>query len=95
MMPKPVLGASIIFSGCFMLCLGFLEMFSESWDSRKTFTVGIALFFGLSTAFLPGLYARAPQWIQIFFTDPLPITTIVAVMLHQLFSADRLFAKKN
>ena len=85
-MPKPVLGAAIIFAGCFMICTGLLEMFSEGWDPRKTFVVGISLFLGLSTAFLPGLYARAPHFIQTFFTDPLPTTTILAVILNQIFN---------
>ncbi|RDD31176.1 xanthine permease [Prosthecochloris sp. ZM] len=91
LMPKPVLGASIIFAGCFMICTGFQEMFSEAWDARNTFSVGISLFFGLSTAFLPGLYARAPELIKIFFTDPLPTTTILAVLLNLLFNLDRTY----
>jgi len=92
-LPKPVLGSSIIFAGSFMICTGFAEMFSEEWDPRKTFVVGISLFFGLSTAFLPGLYARAPQFIQMFFTDPLPTTTVVAVVLNQFFNLDLVFGK--
>jgi len=88
MMPKPVMGASLIFAGSFMICTGLLEMFAEEWNPRKTFVVGISLFFGLSTAFLPSLYARAPQFIQTFFTDPLPTTTILAVVLNQIFNLD-------
>ncbi|UZJ42589.1 purine/pyrimidine permease [Prosthecochloris sp. SCSIO W1101] len=91
LMPKPVLGASIIFAGCFMICTGLLEMFAEEWEPRKTFVVGIALMFGLSTAFLPELYARAPELVKMFFTDPLPTTTILAVILHQVLNLDRLF----
>jgi len=94
-MPKPVLGSSIIFSGCFMICTGFLEMFTEQWDPRKTFVIGIALFFGLSTGFLPSLYARAPQFVQAFFTDPLPTSTIVAVVLHQIINFDQWFKKEE
>lgn len=93
MMPKPVLGASIIFSGCFIIITGLIEMFSKGWEPRKTFVVGISLFFGLSTAFLPELYARAPQFIKTFFTDPLPTTTIIAVVLNQIVNIDVLFAK--
>jgi len=93
LMPKPVLGASIIFAGCFMICTGLLEMFGEEWDSRKTFVVGISLIFGLSTAFLPELYARAPVMITMFFTDPLPTTTILAVILHQVLNLDLLAAR--
>jgi len=91
--PKPVLGASLIFSGCFMICAGLIQMLDEKWDQRKTFVVGIALFFGLSTAFLPSLYARAPKIIQTFFTDPLPTTTIIAVILNQIFNLDILYKK--
>lgn len=92
-MPGPVLGASIIFSGCFMIITGLLEMFGEEWNQRKTFVVGISLFFGLSTGFLPGLYSRAPEFIKTFFTDPLPTTTILAVVLNQIFHLDTLFGK--
>jgi NCS2 family nucleobase:cation symporter-2 len=91
--PKPVLGASLIFSGCFMICAGLVQMLNENWDQRKTFVVGIALFFGLSTAFLPSLYARAPKIIQTFFTDPLPTTTILAVILNQIINLDLFFKK--
>ena len=70
-------------------------MFGEAWDPRKTFVVGISLFFGLSTAFLPSLYARAPHFIQTFFTDPLPTTTIIAVVLNQIFNLDSVFANRK
>jgi len=90
LIPKPVLGAAIVFAGCFMICIGLREMFRETWNERKTFVVGISLFFGLSTAFLPGLYARAPRLIQTFFTDPLPTTTLLAVLLNQFFNLDRI-----
>ncbi|MEN6317245.1 MAG: solute carrier family 23 protein [Syntrophaceae bacterium] len=93
LMPKPVLGAALIFSGCFMIGAGLEQMLSESWDSHRTFVVGIALFFGLSTAFLPSLYARSPHIIQTFFTDPLPTTTILAVMLHQIFRLDMAYRR--
>ncbi len=93
--PEPILGAALIFAGCFMICTGFMEMFSEGWEPKKTFVVGIALFFGLSTAFLPGIYARAPHFITTFFTDPLPTTTILAVFLNQLFNLDHLWKKEK
>jgi xanthine permease XanP len=91
--PKPVLGASLVFSGCFMICAGLVQMLGENWDQRKTFVVGIALFFGLSTAFLPSLYARTPKIIQTFFTDPLPTATILAVILNQIINLDILYKK--
>jgi xanthine permease XanP len=93
LIPKPVLGASLIFAGCFMVCSGLVQMVEEGWDPRKTFVIGIALFFGLSTAFLPSLYVRSPKLVQTFFTDPLPTATIIAVILNQLFSLDQVYKK--
>jgi len=91
--PKPVLGASLIFVGCFMVCAGLEQMLSEGWNPHKTFVVGISLFFGLSTAFLPTLYARSPKIVQAILTDPLPTTTFLAVILNQLFSLNLVFNK--
>jgi NCS2 family nucleobase:cation symporter-2 len=93
LMPKPVLGASIIFAGCFMIFTGFEEMFNEQWNPRKTFVAGISLFFGLSTAFLPSLYARTPAIVQTIFTDPLPTTTILAIGLNILINLDQTFIR--
>jgi NCS2 family nucleobase:cation symporter-2 len=93
LIPKPVLGASLIFVGCFMICAGLEQMMSEHWEPSKTFVVGIALFFGLSTSFLPPLYARSPKLIQTFFTDPLPTTTILAIILNQIFALDKTYQK--
>lgn len=95
LMPKPVMGASLIFAGSFMVCTGLKQMFNEPWTERKTFVVGIAFFFGMSTAFLPSLYARAPHVVQTLFTDPLPTATIVAVALNQLFSLDAVFRRSR
>ena len=91
--PKPVLGASIIFSGGFMVCTGLQEMFSEAWSPHKTFVAGISLIFGLSTAFLPELYARAPVFIQTFFTDPLPTTATLAIVLNVVFHLNTIMTR--
>lgn len=93
LMPKSVLGASLVFAACFMIITGLQQMFEDPWDVRRTFVVGVAIFLGLSTAFLPGLYARAPYMIQAFFTDPLPTATVLAVVLHQFINLDHTFAK--
>ena len=92
-LPRPVLGASLIFAGCFMICTGLQEMMKEKLDSRAIFTIGISLFFGLSTGFMPDLYARFPSWIQNFFSDPLPTTTLFSVVLYQVFFFDKLYLK--
>ncbi|MDD5265301.1 MAG: hypothetical protein PHU43_10780 [Candidatus Bipolaricaulis sp.] len=90
-MPKPVMGASLIFAGSFMVTTGFEEMLSEPWNARKTFVVGISFFLGMSTAFLPSLYARTPHIMQALSTDPLAAATIVPVVLSTLLGLDATF----
>ncbi len=88
MIPKPVLGSSMIYSGCYLICTGMEELFSESWDERKTFVIGISFVFGLSTALLPEVFARTPEMVQAVFTDPLPTATICVIILNLLVNLD-------
>lgn len=93
--PRPVLGASILFAGAFMICTGIQQMVEDGMDTKGIFTVGISMFFGFSTGFMPHLYARLPFAAQQFFTDPLATTTIFAVVLYQVFNLDRLWKKNS
>jgi NCS2 family nucleobase:cation symporter-2 len=93
--PKPVLGASLIFAGSFMICTGLREMMKETFDTRAIFTVGISIIIGLSTGFMPELYARFPEFMKSFFSDPLATTTILSVVLYQIFYFDLLYLKKK
>lgn len=92
-MPKPVLGASLIFAGSFMICAGLKDLVREEFNSRATFTVGISLIIGLSTGFMPELYARFPDSMQSFFTDPLATTTLFSIILYQVFHFDVLYLR--
>lgn len=93
--PKPVLGASLIFAGSFMVCTGLREMMKENFDTRAVFTIGISIIIGLSTGFMPELYARFPESMKSFFSDPLATTTILSVVLYQIFYFDLLYLKKK
>ena len=42
---------------------------------------------------MPDLYARFPGWLQNFFSDPLPMTTIFSILLYQLFYFDLLYLR--
>jgi NCS2 family nucleobase:cation symporter-2 len=94
LVPDPVVGASLIFAVSLMISAGFKEMLSEPLDQRKSFVLGISLIFGLSTEFLPTLYAELPTSIQPLFGSPLATITVFAIILHQLLHIDRYF-KKN
>jgi hypothetical protein len=83
-MPPPVAGAIIVFVVCFMMTSGLQIMLSNKPDSRKTFVLGTALCFGLSLDILPELYAHVTPWLRPLFESSLTLSTVVAVILHQL-----------
>jgi NCS2 family nucleobase:cation symporter-2 len=90
-MPAPVAGAIVVFVVCFMMTSGLQIMLSTKPDSRKTFVLGAALCFGLSLDILPDLYAHVTPWLRPLFESSLTLSTVVAVILHQLLrlGADR------
>ena len=87
LMPQPVMGAILIFVTSFMLLSGVQIILGSGMEALKTFAVGIALIFGLSLDIVPGLYAGVPGWLRPLFESSLTLTTVVAVVLHQLFRA--------
>jgi NCS2 family nucleobase:cation symporter-2 len=83
-MPAPVAGAIVVFVVCFMVMSGLQIMLSSKPDTRKTFVLGTALCFGLSLDIVPDLYAHVVPWMRPLFESSLTLSTVVAVILHQL-----------
>lgn len=95
LVPAPVVGASMIFAISFMICTGLEEMLSQKFDQRKIFAVGISLILGLGTGLVPGVFQSMPGSLQVFFAEPLSSTTILVIILYQLFHADLLLAERR
>jgi NCS2 family nucleobase:cation symporter-2 len=85
-MPKPVMGACLLFAICFMIVTGLQIALSRMADSRKVFVLGIAVTLGLSVDFLPGFYeAMMPAWLNPIFGSSLSLATISVIVLNLLF----------
>lgn len=82
-MPRPVMGAILIYVTCFMIFSGLSIIMASKLDPRKTFSIGIALIFGLSVDFLPTLYANFPKVLQPIFSSSLVLATVLAILLNQ------------
>ncbi|ACL03764.1 Xanthine/uracil/vitamin C permease [Desulfatibacillum aliphaticivorans] len=93
MVPGPVVGACLLFAVSFMILTGLKEMTAEPLDERKIFAVGIAFILGVGTGLVPEIFSRMPHFLRPFFSDPLSSTTILAVILYQIFHVDQLWAK--
>ncbi|MDD4447196.1 MAG: solute carrier family 23 protein [Methanothrix sp.] len=84
-MPTPVMGASLIFTVCFMIMAGVQIIMSRMIDSRKTFVVGLSIIFGLSFDAVPGLYAGLDPMLRPLLSSSLALATICAVVLNVFF----------
>ncbi len=84
-MPKPVMGATLIYAVSFMIVAGFQIIMSRMLDARRTFLVGIPLILGLSVDFLPGLYENVPHLLKPIFSSSLSLAAVLVVLLNLLF----------
>jgi xanthine permease XanP len=83
-MPKPVMGATLLFTISFMIIQGLQIIMSRMLDARKTFVVGLSLILGLSADMAPGIYENAQPWLQPVFSSSLSFGAISAVVLNLL-----------
>jgi xanthine permease XanP len=84
-MPRPVLGATLWFSGAFVLINGLQIVTSRMLDPRRTFVIGLSFALGLSVDVYPTFWAGLPAWAQPFVSSSLVLGTISALSLNALF----------
>jgi NCS2 family nucleobase:cation symporter-2 len=84
-MPRPVMGAILVFVTCFMIRAGLEIILLTTMDTKKTFVIGISIIFGLSVDILPELYRNIHPWLRPLFSSSLTLSTILAIALTQLF----------
>jgi NCS2 family nucleobase:cation symporter-2 len=84
-MPKPVIGATLIFVVSFMIVAGLQIIMSRMLDARKTFVIGISLIMGLSADILPEAYQNIHHWLQPIFSSSLSLAAVTAVVLNLVF----------
>jgi NCS2 family nucleobase:cation symporter-2 len=83
-MPAPVMGAILVYVSSFMIVSGIQIILGSGMDTRKTFVIGIPLIFGLSLDINPALFADIPPLLRPLFESALTLSTVMAVLLHQL-----------
>ncbi len=83
-MPSPVMGAILVYVSSFMIISGMQIILGSEMDTRKTFVIGIPLIFGMSLDIAPSLFADVPHLLRPLFESSLTVSTVMAVLLHQL-----------
>ena len=90
--PRPVMGAALLFSSCFINVAAMQVMTSRLMDVRRTLVIGIALLLAFSRFLFPGFYLAAPHYVQPAISSPLVIGLIGALLLNLVF---RIGVKKS
>lgn len=84
-MPKPVLGATMIFAISFMIAAGIQIITSRMLDARKTFLLGISLILGIGVDLIPETFQNVHPVILPVFSSSLATATITAIILNLIF----------
>ncbi|WP_035691467.1 uracil-xanthine permease family protein [Azospirillum halopraeferens] len=84
-MPVPVVGAALLFSGCLLVVNGIQMIASRLIDSRKAFVLGIGLAFGLARNVFPDAFADVPDWLAPWVSSPMALAVSLAVLLNLIF----------
>jgi len=84
-MPKPVMGAILIFVTCYMISAGIQILLTIDFDIQKIFIIGTSIIFGLSADILPNLYNYVPTGVKAIFSSSLTLSTVLAISLTQIF----------
>jgi xanthine permease XanP len=83
--PRPVFGAALVFTSCFIIVNGMQAMVSRLMDARRTLVIGVGLLLSFSRFLFPGFYQTAPDWLQPVVAAPLVIGLIGALLLNLVF----------
>jgi NCS2 family nucleobase:cation symporter-2 len=83
--PRPVFGAALVFTSCFIIVNGMQAMVSRLMDGRRTLVISVALLLSFSRFLFPGFYSTAPDYLQPVVSSPLVIGLIGALLLNLVF----------
>lgn len=79
LIPTPVLGAVLLYSGCYIMAGGFSALSECAMDDRRIFTVFLSIFFAISTL-IPNLYAFLPESVSTILVSPMVMGVCVLLI---------------
>jgi NCS2 family nucleobase:cation symporter-2 len=83
--PRPVIGASLVFSSCFINMAAMQVMTSRLMDGRRVLVLGGGLCLAISRFLFPAFYADAPALLEPAVSSPLVIGLLGALLLNLVF----------
>ena len=83
--PRPVFGAALVFTSCFIIVNGMQAMVSRLMDARRTLVISVGLLLSFSRFLFPAFYQSAPDYLQPAVASPLVVGLIGALLLNLVF----------
>jgi len=85
LMPRPVMGASLVFSSCFVLISGLQTITSRMLDARRTIVIGLAIASAVASEIIPDFATNIPPAIEPIVRSSIVLGTLTALVLNGLF----------
>ena len=85
--PTPVLGAGLLYLASNLISSGVSLIASRMLDARRNFVVGLPLIAGIGMIAQPDLFTGAPDWVRMFASSPLALSTLLALALNIALNA--------
>ena len=86
LMPRPVMGAALLFSACFVLISGLQAITSRMLDARRTIVIGLAIASAIAAEIVPDFAKdNIPAPLVPVVSSSVVLGTIAALLLNALF----------
>jgi xanthine permease XanP len=85
LMPRPVMGAALLFSACFVLISGLQTITSRMLDARRTIVIGLSIASGVAAEIIPGFASNLPPAFEPVVNSSIVLGTLTALLLNGLF----------
>lgn len=84
-MPRPVMGAALMFVAAFIFVNGLQIIASRLLDSRRTFVIGLSFMIAIAVDISPAFFRTLPSALQPLFGSSLVAGMVVAILLNLIF----------
>ena len=84
-MPRPVMGAALMFVAAFIIVSGLQIIMSRMLDARRTFVIGLSFVIAIAVDISPAYFRTLPASIQPLFSSSLVVGMLTAILLNLIF----------
>ena len=84
-MPRPVMGAALMFVAAFIIVSGLQIITSRLLDTRRTFVIGLSFVIALAVDISPAYFRALPPSVQPLFGSSLVVGMLAAILLNLIF----------